>query len=255
MPSPRSLLAIALIGPCLLLSAGALAEGRASGKPKPAKPSPPASAANARRAPAPTPTPAPAPAPDSSDPIATATKASTKLRSFTGALESPKVDIFPVKAGFCYLVVLRLGVGATMERKSVQMDWPNAAGEQQPVSFGAEREAGTSALFKPDCAVVSASVGVWAGLQSFDGIKALGKGAFTLDVFERKGTKTELAAEAAADTRFHEESNRERAQARAKTCGECATPVGQRKVCLERRGVTMKDCDWLVATPSHLGGS
>lgn len=174
-----------------------------------------------------------------------AAKGAKKIRTFNGTLESPKTDIFPVKKGYCYLVVLRLGKGATIEqRKMIGMDWPTSSGVQQPSSFGPEIEGDAGAVFKPDCARVNASVGAWVGLQSFDGLKAIGKGAFTLEVFQRKGTKKELAAEAAADSTFREESASERQAQRAKTCGECLTPVSGRKVCLERRGVTMSDCGW-----------
>lgn len=173
-----------------------------------------------------------------------AAKGAKKIRTFAGTLESPKADIFPVKKGYCYLVVLKLGKGATLERKSIGMDWPNSSGEQQPSSFGAELEGDTGAVFKPDCATAKADVGAWVGLQTFDGLKAIGKGPFTLEVFERKGTKKELAAEAAADSAFHEESAKERQAQRSKTCGECSSPNSGRKVCLERRGVTMSDCGW-----------
>ena len=174
--------------------------------------------------------------------FAKAGRGSKKIRSFTGKLESPEPAIFPVKKGYCYVLVLRLRAGATMNSKSVGMDWPNDDGDQSPSSFGAEVESATGAAYKPDCAVVNASVGVWTGSMDWGAIKPAGSGGFTIDVYERKGTPKELAAEASSRKQSHADSLAERDALRAKTCSQCASPVSGRKVCVERNGLTMQDC-------------
>ena len=176
--------------------------------------------------------------------IAKAAPGSKKIKTFTGKLEDPKVGIFAIKKGRCYAVALRLGSGATIERAAVQMDWPNDRGQQQPVSFGSDMSDSAGAVFQPDCAHTSASVGVWVGLQSYDGIKPHGTGPYTIEVFERTAGKHELASQSAARAKAHKQSIKERDQHRAKECRECSSPESGRKVCVERRGLTMSDCGW-----------
>ena len=102
----------------------------------------------------------------------------------------------------------------------------------------------SGAVFQPDCATSNASVGVWVGVQSFDGIQPHGNGPYTIEVFERVARKGELSAQTAARGKAHEESIKERDESRAKTCRACSSPVSGRKVCVERRGLTMSDCGW-----------
>jgi hypothetical protein len=178
------------------------------------------------------------------NPFADLLKGGKKVKAFASQIESPDPMIFPVKAGHCYVIVMRLGEGASMPEKTVSMDWPTHGGDQMPGAFGVTRETETAGAFKPDCATVKADVGLWTGLHTFPGMKPYGKGPVSFEVYERKGTAAELKAEAAADQSFHEQNTKQRDAARAKTCGECGTPVGGRRICLERRGLTMGDCGW-----------
>jgi len=172
------------------------------------------------------------------------TRATKKIKTFTGKLEDPKVGIFQIKKGRCYVLALRLGQGATLDQSAVEMDWPDDANQQQPVGFGASMTDPAGAVFQPDCATMNASVGVWVGVQNFEGIQPHGKGPYTIEVFERTASKRELSAEASARAKAHQDSIKERDESRAKTCRQCSTPISDRKVCVERRGLTMDDCGW-----------
>ena len=169
---------------------------------------------------------------------------SKKVKTFTGQLEAPKVGIFPIKKGRCYALALRLGPDATLEQSAIGMDWPDDAGQQQPVGFGASTSDPSGAVFVPDCATINASVGVWVGVQSYDGIQPAGTGPYTIEVFERMASKREMSTQRAARAKAHADSIKERDESRAKTCRGCSSPESGRKVCVERRGLTMSDCGW-----------
>ena len=159
-------------------------------------------------------------------------------------LESPDFVDVKVKKGYCYTVEVRLADGATWKSgRRPSMFFPDW--QQNPLSAGPSLIGDSGAVFEPSCSDKNGKVSF--GLQTYGPDDHVGAGGYVLQVYERKPSQKELATEKASIKKAHEESIRERDAGRAKTCNQCAgeSPAkSDRKICLERRGLSMSDCGW-----------
>jgi hypothetical protein len=159
-------------------------------------------------------------------------------------LESPDFVDVKIKKGWCYTVEVKLDPGARWKAgRRASMFFPDW--QANPLSVGPTLIGETGAIYEPSCAEKSGMLSF--GLNTFGPEDKVGSGGYTLQVYERKPAAKELAAERAMMKKVHEDSIRERDAGRQKTCGACAgesSSSRDRKICLERRGLTMSDCGW-----------
>ena len=158
-------------------------------------------------------------------------------------LESPDFVDVKVKKGYCYAVEVKLDAGAKFKEGRSPMlfvpEWP-----VNPTSVGAEVKGDTGAVFDPGCAEKTGKVSF--GLNTFGPEDHVGTGGYVLTVYERKPSAKDHATQREIK-QIHEQSIRERDAGRSKTCGQCASESpakSDRKICVERRGLTMSDCGW-----------
>jgi hypothetical protein len=157
-------------------------------------------------------------------------------------LESPDFVQVSVKKGYCYAVAVRLADGARWKpgRKPMLFSpaWPTNSTTIGPTLLG-----DTGAVYEPTCAQKSGKASL--GLMTYGPDDHVGSGRFVLQVYERKPAAAELAAETRVLKKAHADAIRERDASRQKTCSQCAgesPSLSDRRICLERRGLTMSDC-------------
>jgi hypothetical protein len=158
-------------------------------------------------------------------------------------LESPDFVDVKVKKGYCYAVEVKLDPGAKWKegrRFSLLVpEWP-----VNPTSVGADISGATGAVFDPGCAEKTGKASF--GLNTFGPDDHVGTGGYVLTVYERKPSAKDHATQREIK-KIHEESIRSRDDSRRKTCNQCASEspsASDRKICVERRGLTMSDCGW-----------
>ena len=148
------------------------------------------------------------------------------------------------KQGRKDLLVMKLDPGARWKAgRRASMFFPDW--QENPLSVGPTLIGETGAIYEPSCAEKSGKLSF--GLNTSGPEDKVGSGGYTLQVYERKPAAKELAAERAMMKKVHEDSIRERDAGRAKTCGACASESSSsrdRKICVERRGLSMSDCGW-----------
>jgi hypothetical protein len=158
-------------------------------------------------------------------------------------LDSPDFVDVHVKKGYCYAVEIRLSSGAKWQAgRSVNLfvpEWP-----VNPTTVGPDAAGTTGAVFDPGCAEKTGTASF--GLNTNGPEDRVGTGGYVLTVYERKPSAKDHATQREIK-KIHEESIRERDANRGKTCSQCAgesSVAHDRKICLERRGMTMGDCGW-----------
>ncbi len=171
-------------------------------------------------------------------------KRGNKVASKHGTLESPDFVDVSIKKGACYVVEVKLDPGARWkEGRRPAMFFP--AWPTNPLTAGPSLRGDGGAVYEPSCAQKGGKLSF--GLMTYGPDDKVGTGGFQLTVYERKGSAGELAKEASTSRKAHAEAIRERDASRGKTCGQCASESSSssaRHICLERRGMTMKDCGW-----------
>lgn len=162
----------------------------------------------------------------------------------TSGLESPRSVDVKVKKGYCYTVEVTLAPGAKWKaggKPSLYLSaWPS-----NPTTVFPELLGPTGAVFEPNCSERNGTESFGLAMMGPDDVS--GSGKHVVQVYERKPSSKELAAETKVLEKARKDSVRERDAGRAKTCGQCASESPSprdRKICLERRGLTMTDCGW-----------